>query len=470
MRILLGLVVVLGVGMLEPGLAGAAELEAGLASADITPPVPYRMSGYFFERPSTGTHNPLQAKAIVLRQGTVEGALVLCDLIGMSPAVSQAVRSAVEERFGIPADNVLVAATHSHTGPLYMGSLRDYLHRKAMEKQGSDPYEQVDYPAELTRKLIDVIGTAQAALAPVRLAAGSARQEGLSFNRRFHMKGGGPVVFNPGKLNPQIDRPAGPIDPQVGLLLFRSPEGKALGSLAVFALHLDTVGGTEYAADYPYYLSESLRAKFGPAFLSVFGNGTCGDINHIDVSHDRPQQGQQEARRIGETLAGTVAAALDTLPAVESPNLGVRSVWVHVPLQKPSADEVAWAKSVEDEVLESNLPFLERVRACTILDLQRYAGDTVALQVQVFRLGDETAVVGLPGEIFVDLGLAIKKASPFRTTMVIELANNTVAYFPTRKAFEEGSYEIVNSRVVPGGSEMLVDAAVKQLDELNGTK
>ena len=88
------------------------------------------------------------------------------------------------------------------------------------------------------------------------------------------------------------------------------------------------------------------------------------------------------------------------------------------------------------------------------------------MEVQVFRLGGDVAIVALPGEVFVELGLAIKKASPFETTMVIELANSSPAYVPTRKAFEQGDYEVVNSRVAPGGGEMLVKATLKMLREL----
>jgi hypothetical protein len=76
------------------------------------------------------------------------------------------------------------------------------------------------------------------------------------------------------------------------------------------------------------------------------------------------------------------------------------------------------------------------------------------------------AIVGLPGEIFVELGLAIKRASPFATTLVVELCNDDPAYVPTRKAFSEGSYETVNSLVAPGGGEMLVETAVRLLQEL----
>jgi hypothetical protein len=113
-----------------------------------------------------------------------------------------------------------------------------------------------------------------------------------------------------------------------------------------------------------------------------------------------------------------------------------------------------------------DVPFLERVKATKIVDLQSRKGDTLPLEVQVIRLSDDVALVALPGEVFVDLGLAIKKQSPFKTTMVIELANDVPSYIPTKKAFAEGSYETVNSRVAPGGGEMMVEAAVRLLGQL----
>ncbi len=81
-------------------------------------------------------------------------------------------------------------------------------------------------------------------------------------------------------------------------------------------------------------------------------------------------------------------------------------------------------------------------------------------------MSDDVAIVALPGEVFVELGMAIKKASPFATTLVIELANNSPAYIPTREAFFDGDYEVVNSRVKPGGGEKLVDTALRLLREL----
>ncbi|HUU17442.1 MAG TPA: neutral/alkaline non-lysosomal ceramidase N-terminal domain-containing protein [Sedimentisphaerales bacterium] len=438
------------------------ELTAGLAVIDITPPIPYRMSGYFNERLSTGISNPLHAKAIVLGQGKERAALVFCDIIGISPDVSLRVRRQAAEKTGIPAANILIAATHSHTGPLYFGALRKHFHDLAVAEQGNDPYEKVDYPSELVSKIVKAITQAKAAARPVRLKAGTAEQQGLSFNRRFHMKDG-TVRFNPGVLNPDIVRPAGPIDPGVGIVFLNDAESRsAAAALVNFTLHLDTVGGTEYAPDYPFYLEQSLRETYGDEFVLLFGTGTCGDINHIDVT----KKERLKTDYIGNTLAQTVKAKSGSLETVAEPALAVRSEVVEVPLQKYGPEKVAWAHENIKKVGTSELSFIKQVEAYKILALEMRNSKTIGLEVQVFRLSNDVAVVGLPGEVFVDLGLDIKRASPFATTLVIELCQDAPGYIPTKKAFAEGSYETVNSRIAPGGGEMMVDAAVRLLKEL----
>jgi hypothetical protein len=242
-----------------------------------------------------------------------------------------------------------------------------------------------------------------------------------------------------------------------------------LASLTVYALHLDTTGGTEYSADYPFYMERSARAKFSGEFISVFGAGTCGDINHIDVSTNRVQKGGDESQRIGNTLSETVLSALRELKPANRPALAVRYTKVFAPLQEFSDEQIARARERMARVGSKELSFLEQVEAYKILDVQEMRarfGRTLPMEVQAFRLDDDTVLVGLPGEVFVELGLAIKKASPFRNTLVVELCNNDIGYVPTRKAFVEGSYEVVNSRVQSGGGEMLVEAAARLLNDL----
>jgi len=264
-------------------------------------------------------------------------------------------------------------------------------------------------------------------------------------------------------LNPHIVRPAGPIDPGVGIVFFNDAEsGSASAALVNFTLHLDTVGGTEYAADYPFYLEQSLREKYGDEFVLLFGTGTCGDINHIDVT----KKERLKTDYIGNTLAQTVKAKAGSLETVAEPALAVLREIVEVPLQKYGPQKVAWARENIKKVGTRELSFLEQVEAYKILALDMRKSETIGLEVQVFRLSNDVAVVGLPGEVFVDLGLAIKRASPFATTLVIELCQDAPGYIPTTKAFAEGSYETVNSRIAPGGGEMMVKAAVRLLKEL----
>jgi hypothetical protein len=443
------------------GVAGEGPLQLGVAVVNITPPIGYRMSGYFYERPSTGVLNPLQAKALVIAQGDVRFAWVFCDLIGTPSQLTAKVRDAAAAATEIPRDGVVIAATHSHTGPLYFGALRDYFHSAARARTGADPHEAADYPAQLTKKLISAIRDAAANTTPIELRAGVAEQPGLAFNRRYVMRDGS-VKTNPGKLNPDILRPAGPTDPEAGLLQFRRA-GKPVAGLTVFALHCDTTGGTEFAADYPYFLEREIQQRWGTKYVSAFAAGTCGDVNHLDVSHDRPQKGIDESERIGSALAATVIRALDDLPLVERPDLASASKTVAVALQRYSPEEVARARTNLAKVGTRELPGMEQVAAVKIVGVADYETGALPMEVQVFRLSKETALVALPGELFAELGLAIKRQSPFATTLVVELCNDYPGYIPTRRGFAEGGYEPTNSKVEPGGGELLVDTAVELL-------
>jgi hypothetical protein len=200
----------------------------------------------------------------------------------------------------------------------------------------------------------------------------------------------------------------------------------------------------------------------GPDFVSIFGAGTCGDINHVDVRI----KGRRRTEEMGAMLAETVVAHLPKLAEVKNPSLAVRRAVVDAPLQKYTAEQSASARERMAKIGTRELSFLEQVETAKIFDLALRKTDSIPLEVQAFRLSPDVAMVTLPAEVFVELGLAIKRASPFKTTLVIELANDDPAYIPTQKAFAEGSYETVNSRVVPGSGERMVEAAVKLLKDL----
>lgn len=440
-------------------------LQVGAAELDVTPPVGYRMAGYFNERISTGVHDPLMAKAIVLQQGRVTFAFVFNDMVGVTLDITSKARELASKQTGIPARNIVICATHSHTGPLYEGALREYFHKTAIEKSGTDAHEKVDYPEFLVEQWVKVIAAAKAHLRPAQLDADIANQEGLSFNRRFWMKDG-KVRFNPGRLNTNIVEPAGPIDPDVGILLARRPDAKEpFAGMTVFAVHSDTVGGTLFSADYEYFLQQTLRGAFGSGFISAFGLGTCGDLNHINVKEADNMKGFERAEHIGNTLGQTVIEASKHLQPIAKPDLDTVSTTIRVPLKEVTPEQVVSGRKVVDNLGDTNVDFLTKVEAVRFMDLGRL-GSSWPMEVQVFRLDADTAIVCLPCEIFVELGLEIKRDSPFKKTFVVEICNDRPSYVPTMKAFGEGSYEVTNARVKAGAGEMLVNAAVSLLKEL----
>jgi hypothetical protein len=464
------------------GVASVADpLLVGLAEVDITPPVGFPMAGYYHERLAEGALDPLKAKAIVFRDGDTSAALVVCDLIGIATDLSQEVRRLASERTGIPADNIAIAATHSHTAPDYMRELWLSL---GDESQDAARAEYIDL---LISGPVEAIATAFEDARPARLAFGSATQmTPVSFNRRFVMRDGSVQTWQ-GYDNPEVVRAAGPIDPEIGLVAVRDAASNDIrGILSNFALHLDTVGGTQWSADYPHFIDQTLALEFGEEIVSIFGTGCCGDINHVDPS----STDRNTATVIGESLGGTIVDGLASLQPIEESRLWVGSQVVQLPLQQVGRQEVE--RSVEIVNLAKNgasVDFFEHVTAykTLILDQLLHAepfvttadhitwglsrslagvGETLPVDVTVMTIGRDVAIVCLPGEVFVELGLAIKQASPYKTTLVIELSNAVeTIYIPTRAAYAGGSYEVTNSNLQPGSGEMLVEAALQMLRE-----
>jgi hypothetical protein len=234
-------------------------------------------------------------------------------------------------------------------------------------------------------------------------------------------------------------------------------------------MHLDTVGGLQLSADYPYTLRRLLGEFKGEDMVTVFTIGTAGDINHVNVKWANPQKGHGEAARIGTILAAEVLKTFERLETLESQRLAVRSEIVNLPLPGLDPGDVEKAHEVAARHRDKKSPqptFLETVKAYKVLDVADREGKPLEAEVQVISLGQDIAWVALPGEIFVEIGLAIKAAAPFKYTIIAELANGSVGYVPTKRAYAEGNYEPVSARCAEGSGEMLVDSALRMLREL----
>ena len=441
----------------------AAELRVGAASVVITPAVGAPMAGYYSARAAEGVDDDLYAKALVIEQDGAKVAMVVCDLISMPRPVTDEARQLVQQSLGLPPERVMISATHTHTGPvLPTGSSRD-------PSEEGDLNAARRYVQSLPELIATSVRDADTALKPARASVGVGREENLAFNRRFFMTDG-TVGWNPGKRNPKVIRPAGPIDPDVPVVYFETPDRKPIATYVNFAMHLDTVGGQRISADYPHTLSALLARLKGPEMVTVFSIGTAGDTNHINVADPTPQGGPKEAARIGTVLAGEVLKTYARLRPVETKAPRARAEVVRLDLPKVTPQDVDKARKVAVKFGKDQPTFLERVEAYKVLDVANREGKPLEAEVQVFSLGDDLAFVALPGEIFVDLGLSIKKESPFRHTIIAELANGSIGYVPTRRAYEQGNYEPVSARCAAGSGEKIVDATLRMLMDIHDRK
>lgn len=441
-------------------LAFAAAFSAGTAEVKITPPTGTPMAGYYSERASTGVHDDLWAKAVVLDSAGQRAALVACDLINLTTGVVENAKRLIEQRTGLKPHQVMISATHAHTGPVIAGGSSRY-------ESATAPGGKADaYARWLPERIAESVALAAAGLKPARAFSGLGQEPSLAFNRRFHMTDG-TVGWNPGKKNPKIINPAGPIDPAVPVVYLESEDGRPLLTYVNYALHLDTVGGTDISADYPYTLSSLLRAAKGGAMTTIFTMGCSGNVNHIDVSSAAPQKGHSEATRIGTVLAGEVIKTWARSESVTPGPIAATLQTVRLPLAAHQPEDLAWAKDVATHFGEKNgPPFLHMVKAFRVIDVDARHGKPLEAQVQVIALGRDIAWVGLSGEIFTELGMAIKKSSPFKQTIVVSLANDNLGYIPNGKAYSEGNYEPVSARCAEGSGELIVDAASRLLKEL----
>ncbi len=441
------------------GLAAGGDegLKAGAAAVDITPPLGVGMAGYYHARAAEAVHDPLHAKALALELGEARAAVVALDLISTPRWLVEAARCQIERDPGIPAGSVMISATHAHTGPVLAGrGQRD-------EILGADASPAKRYSEELPGRIAEAVRRAWAARAPVTVYAASGREDSIAFNRRYHMKDG-TVGWNPGKLNPNTIRPVGPIDPEVPVVLFRDGKRKPVAICVNYAVHLDNVGGLQISADMPATVSRLLSEALGENLSTIYLTGCCGDVNHVDVNWGEPQKGHGNAARMGTILAAEVLRTLPRLKPVEPGALRARNEVVPLPLPKVTAEDVERARAVRDRVREGKPPkFMEQVEAFKILDVAGRDGKPLDAEVQVISLGQELAWVALPGEMFVELGLAVKHDSPFRLTMIAELANGSVGYVPTQRAYAQGNYEVVSARCAEGSGELLAAAAVRLL-------
>jgi neutral ceramidase len=443
---------------LLPGQARAGELKVGAAQVDITPSKGTPMAGYYKFRAVDGVLDPIFAKTIVIEQDGERAAFVVVDLVGTTRPLVAATRKLIEEQCHLPGNRVMISATHTHTGPqLPRGSLMDEI-----TKVDAPPGQQ--YMKALPGLIAKSVSDALANLAPAKASAVVAKAEGIAFNRRV-IGQDGKCIWQPARIDPSVQRPAGPVDPDLGLLVFDSvaPRPSPLAAYVNFAMHPTSVGGgVRISADYPGALTKQLRDRQGAEMIAVFANGCCGNINHTDYFSGT----RRTTAQLGAALAEVAVNAWPTLQPLKTYAPRIRSTTVTLTRRQFSDADIARAKDVVNRMFTENLGTVPMAEAVCIFETVAKKDVPLEAEVQVIAFSDDLAIVALPGEIFVELGLAIKAASPFKHTFIAELANGSIGYLPNRSAFPQGQYEVVSTRGAEGSGERLAEEAVKLLKEL----
>jgi len=428
-------------------------LHVGFAETDITPKPGAQSPGGMQARRLNEVHDPLKTVAMVIKGDAATIALVGVDSVFISEQATARARETIARAAKIAGSHVLIGASHTHGG----GPVATCFESEA------DP-EYVDLVAD---RVAEAVSSAYHSLHAAELGDGIGHEPSISFNRRFLMRDGRQAT-HPGKGNPDIVKPAGPIDPDVGVLAARAPGGELLGLFVNFACHLTVRGGNGFTADYVSDLRATLRRQYKNPQLPVgFLLGAAGDVTQVDNLRPGREFGDDWAALFGLALGAEVAQSVARL--IWRKDAVLQGVQTTVPIPIREARDVALetpalglgSGSVAEKIYarERELVAEERARR-----------PVIPCEVQAIRIGD-LGIVTNGAEFFCQLGLDIKAVSPFARTWVVSLANQWIGYVATPSAYYAGGYEPRTARsakMAPWAGQSLVEgslAALKQVHE-----
>lgn len=430
-------------------------MRIGFGRVDITPPLGTKITGAWQLRIADGVMDPLQLNAVAIQNGEETIVIVTADLLAMNESNATPVRNLISKELGIPAQNILTQCLHQHTAT------------SGCSTGVSSP----EYVAVLKRKYVDVVKLALNDLAEAKMScAEKATSEEVSFIRRYRMKDGS-VMTNPGTMNPDIDYPLGKSDNTVRLVRF-TREGKKDIAMVGFQTHPDTIGGTEFSADWPGFARRKVEREM-PDVHCILLNGCQGDTNHHKPGRPQISKKLQAERyaftcRMGEIIAQAALDVWDKTRPLKEGAISTAFEITSIPTNLDGIDRIEECKALYEKILAKDeevmkLPMSEKGAIRRIAKMENYVlFQKVPVSMVAFG---ELAILGYGGEPFTEYADVLRAAHPELFILTACNCNGSQGYLPSAAAFEEGGYEACTTSFTPETPALLQGLAKKLLAE-----
>jgi len=430
-------------------------LKAGFARLDITPALGSPMSGYFYERFAEGIRDVLEVNAVVVSDGENTAVIIAADIIGCRLTKCDEIRKRINERTGIPAENVYFACLHQHTAvcigmdeDVGVGLLNDKVTIETLLRKFVD----------VAKLAIDDMCEAEASYAVAPAA------EKLAFTRRYVLDDGSFVTNPPKELHDRLVRMANEPDNNVYLVRFTRKDAKDI-AIVNFSTHPDVIGGKLFSADWCGFTRRFVEADNADVHC-LYINGAEGDSNHIDFIGGK-RTGYEHSRHMGRVIADAVKFVWDkTTPAVGD-RVFAATEMVYNKTNMAGEERYDECKKFMDDYYGGKLSYTPHITE--LADARRVVEIRTAkiyrpVPVSVVGIGN-IAFVGFGGEPFVEYAAASRDTAPDKFVIATCCTNGYEGYLPTKKAFEEGGYEAKSSRFTPNLMEQCIDTVKKLINK-----
>ena len=421
----------------------AGALKAGAAKVDITPKKwPVLLVGSFSERGATKAFDPLHVRALVLDDGDTRVAMVVVDNCLIPREVMDEAKRRATKASGIPANRIMISATHTHSAPAAKSST-------AIGYTASP-----DYLNQMQDGIAEAIRLSVKRLQLAEIGWGVVQAPKHVFNRRWFVareamtmnpfgNTNDIVKMNPGRRPGWLKKPAAPTDPDVSFLSVRSRKGEPIALFANYALHyVGRVPQGGVSADYFGRFARMIHQRMGGGdeFVAIMSNGTSGDINNINFLNPWPRRDYFEQQDIvADYVATKVMEGLPTVKYRRRVPIEMVQRELSIKNRKPTPERLAQSRAFLAEPDPKKLPPRAKAYAQWSIDLHNMpvAEDVI---VQAIRVGD-VGITAIPCEVLVEIGLELKEKSPLKTGFTVELANGHYGYLPTPRQHKLGGYE-----------------------------